>query len=77
MNISFAKYAKYYDRIYADKAYAVESQYIRKILKKKKLKILEVGCGSGGHALQLHKMGHKITAIDSSKQMISAAKKKK
>ena len=38
MNTSFAKYAKYYDRIYADKAYAVESQYIRKILKKKKIK---------------------------------------
>jgi 2-polyprenyl-3-methyl-5-hydroxy-6-metoxy-1,4-benzoquinol methylase len=76
MNISFAKYAKYYDQIYADKSYAIESQYISKILKKKKLKILEIGCGSGGHALQLHKMGHKITAIDSSKQMISAAKKK-
>jgi hypothetical protein len=38
MNISFAKYAKYYDQIYADKSYAIESQYISKILKKKKIK---------------------------------------
>jgi SAM-dependent methyltransferase len=76
MNISFAKYAKYYDHIYSDKPYEKESYYISKILKKKKLKILEVGCGSGGHALQLCKLGHKITAIDTSKHMIMAAKKK-
>lgn len=76
MNPPFARYAKYYDSIYLDKPYKTESDYISKILKKKNLKILEVGCGSGKHALQLHKLGHKITAIDISKHMILAAKKK-
>lgn len=76
---SFSKYAKYYDKIYLDKNYKAEAQYISKILKKKKLKILEIleiGCGSGGHAIQLHKLGYKLTGVDSSSKMIALAKKK-
>jgi len=76
MNSTFAKYAKYYDKIYLDKPYEEESKYISRILKKKNLRILEVGCGSGEHALKFNNLGYKITAIDSSKQMILIAKKK-
>ena len=73
---SFSEYAKYYDKIYFDKDYKAETHYISKILKKKKLQILEIGCGSGGHAIQLYKFGHKITGVDSSGKMIAIAKKK-
>jgi SAM-dependent methyltransferase len=73
---SFSEYAKYYDQIYSDKNYKAEAQYISKILKKKNLEILEIGCGSGEHAVRLHKLGYKLIGVDSSGKMISIAKRK-
>ena len=75
----FSKYADYYDLLYKNKSYKRETNYIEKIINKyagKKLKILELGCGSGGHALELKKKGHAITALDTSKKMIEIANKK-
>ena len=72
----FSKYADYYDLLYKNKSYKRETNYIEKIINKyagKKLKILELGCGSGGHALELKKKGHAITALDTSKKMIEIA----
>ena len=76
MSSSFRKYAKYYDQIYSDKSYNLETVYLNKIFKKKKSEILEIGCGSGNHAIEFFKLGHKITAIDNSSKMISLARKK-
>ena len=79
MNKIFSKYADYYDILYKDKNYNKESDYIEKIINRfagKKLRILELGCGSGGHAFNLQKKGHKIVALDSSKKMIKIAQKK-
>ncbi|WP_428079440.1 class I SAM-dependent DNA methyltransferase [Candidatus Pelagibacter sp.] len=75
----FSKYAKYYDVLYKNKSYKKEANYIEKIINKyagKKLRILELGCGSGGHAFELQKKGHSITALDTSKKMIEIANKK-
>ncbi len=75
----FSKYAKYYDLLYSNKSYKKETTYIEKIINKyagKKLNILELGCGSGGHAFELKKKGHNITALDTSKKMIEIANKK-
>jgi SAM-dependent methyltransferase len=73
-------YAEYYDLIYSDKDYRGESEYLDKILKKYSLRkvqtILDAGCGTGGHAFQLSKMGYDVTGIDASKGMIKTAKKK-
>ena len=76
--MSFRKYAKYYDLLYKDKDYYNETLYISKIIKKstKGKKILEIGCGTGSHAIELSKKGFQVCGIDNSKQMISAAKKK-
>ena len=38
--------------------------------------IVDLGCGSGGHALHWGEMGYNVTGIDSSKDMIALAKKK-
>lgn len=75
----FSKYADYYDLLYKNKSYKRETNYIEKIINNyagKKLKILELGCGSGGHAFELKKKGHHITAVDASKKMIEIANKK-
>ena len=79
MSEIFSKYANYYDLLYKNKSYKRETYYIEKIINKyagKKLRILELGCGSGGHAFELKKKGHHITAIDTSKKMIQIANKK-
>ncbi|MEO5998834.1 MAG: methyltransferase domain-containing protein [Chitinophagaceae bacterium] len=41
------------------------------------LNILEINCGTGEDALQLAKLGHNVTAMDASEQMILKAKQKK
>ena len=58
MNVIFSKYADYYDALYQDKNYGEESKYIEKVINKfagKRLNILELGCGSGSHAIYLKK----------------------
>lgn len=74
----FDGYAKYYDLIYKDKNYAQETNYIHKILKlhSSKNKILEIGCGTGIHAICLSKYNYKIFGIDMSDKMIKIANSK-
>jgi len=38
--------------------------------------ILDVGCGTGRHAIELAKRGYKVTGIDISKEMLKEAKKR-
>ena len=73
------KFAKYYDDVYYDKDYSKECNFIKKILKKNNVsgtRILDLGCGTGGHALLLSKTGFNVTGVDLSKQMITLAKTK-
>lgn len=48
----------------------------QEIFPKKSLKILDVGCGTGELSLLFAEMGHKVTGIDISRQMLKAAKTK-
>lgn len=76
----YQKFADYYDTLYGYKNYFKESSFLNKLFKKyfkkKKLSILDVGCGTGSHALILAKFGHKVTGVDLSDKMIKVAKKK-
>lgn len=51
--------------------------YLTKHLPSKKLKILEVNCGTGADAQWLHALGHEVIATDLSSEMISVAKQKR
>lgn len=75
---NFKKYSQYYDLLYADKDYKLESEYILKhIFSNKNAKtLLEMGCGSGGHSEYFSKKGLAITGIDISETMIEIAKNK-
>lgn len=70
------KYANYYDLIYKNKDYNGEVEYILSLLNKYQpnLKsILELGCGTGKHALILSEKGYQIDGVDLSDEMISIA----
>jgi len=76
----FQDYARFYDSLYKNKDYRNEACYLEKLFKKyssKKTKtVLDLGCGTGSHALILAKKGYKITGVDLSKKMLKIARKK-
>jgi predicted TPR repeat methyltransferase len=72
---NFKLYSKYYDLLYKDKDYKVESEYVLSVLNRFKSveinSIIELGCGSGGHAQYLAKKNLRVTGLDQSAEMIS------
>ncbi|MDI6903800.1 MAG: methyltransferase domain-containing protein [Methanocellales archaeon] len=73
------KYAEIYDKVYQDKDYAREVAFLEDIFERygeEPVTILDVACGTGGHAIELVKKGYTVTGIDASKHMIEIAKEK-
>ncbi len=73
----FEKYSDYYDRIYYDKDYQEECNYLKSIFdtcgEGKVRTVLDVGCGTGSHAFILSAMGYDVTGIDLSDKMLQIA----
>lgn len=78
--MQFRDYADFYDGLYQDKDYRAECHYIRRIFEKynqgKIKSVLDLGCGTGSHALILTEMGYIVTGVDLSEQMLRLAKQK-
>lgn len=73
----FQDYAYYYNTFYKDKNYTVEAAQIDKLLKRYGTNIKSVinyGCGTGKHDMELMKMGYQCTGIDMSPLMIDIAR---
>lgn len=79
MNI-FESYANYYDIIYQDKDYKAESDFLESIFSKyfsnSMRDILDLGCGTGGHALTLAERGYKVAGVDLSRKMLEIGRRK-
>ena len=76
----FGKYSSYYDLLYKDKDYAGEADFVCRLLERfgsRAKNLLELGCGSGGHALELSKRGFGIHGVDVSGDMLSIAEKER
>lgn len=77
---TFESYANYYDIIYRDKDYEAESDFLElifsKYLSKPVRTILDLGCGTGGHALTLAERGYKIAGVDLSRKMLEIGERK-
>ena len=74
----FQDYAYYYNAFYKDKDYQEEARQIDYILKRynKKIKsIINFGCGTGRHDIELSRLGYEVSGIDMSEKMIEIAKK--
>lgn len=76
MSNVFNEYAGYYNAFYADKDYVSEAEYVRRLLADLDVdsgSLLDMGCGTGRHALLLERSGFKVTGFDLSDEMISVA----
>ena len=73
------KYSKNYDQFYKKKDYIKECDYLENLFKKYNQSInsiLDIGCGTGGHLIELKKRGYDVTGIDKSQYMLDIAKEK-
>jgi SAM-dependent methyltransferase len=74
------KHAEYYDIFYQDKDYAGEAAFVHACLERfsqgAPLRLFEMACGSGNHALQLQQLGYEIVAIDYSEDLLAVARAK-
>lgn len=73
------KYAECYDILYKDKDYEKECDFIEAAFNKNGCRvksILDLGCGTGGHALILSRRGYRVVGIDRSREMIRIAREK-
>jgi ubiquinone/menaquinone biosynthesis C-methylase UbiE len=78
---TYERFGKYYDLIYEGIVdYGKETSALEKIFaqlyEKKPKTILDVGCGTGTHAIILTERGYDVAGIDVSENMIQEARKK-
>jgi len=73
----FENYGKKYDSENFTHGTVGECDFIEKEINfNKSLKILDVGCGTGRHAIELSKRGYCVTGIDLSESQLKRAKEK-
>lgn len=73
---------EYYDMFFLKNDVSGEVQYIKRLAeeftdsKRDKVKLLDVGCGTGAHAYEFGRYFDNVLGVDISKDMIAYAKKK-
>jgi SAM-dependent methyltransferase len=75
----FDLYAAYYDLLYRDKPYAEEAAYTLGLVDRVApgaRRLLELGCGTGGHAVEFARTGVAVHGIDLSPAMVERARAK-
>lgn len=73
----FENYAEQYDKECFVHGTSGECDFIEKELKfNKKLKIIDIGCGTGRHSIELTKRGYNVTGIDLSESLLQKAREK-
>jgi SAM-dependent methyltransferase len=76
-----AAYAAAYDPLYGDKDYSAECDMIEALLfefgsVRPIRRVLDLGCGTGSHAIELAMRGYEVTGVDCSSAMIARARAK-
>ena len=75
----FADYARYYDLLNQEKDYNRETEYICNLIRRHDSSardILDLGCGSGTHAVCLAQKGYHVAGVDRSREQLRLAKEK-
>jgi SAM-dependent methyltransferase len=80
LEVPFAEsYAALYDLLYAEKDYEAECRLLDEIFSSWQggvRSVLDLGCGTGGHAVRLAAKGYAVTGVDRSEAMLSAARRR-
>lgn len=77
--MQFSGYSQYYDLLYRDKDYAGETHYLARLLERflpSSSRLLELGCGTGRHAVLLAEQGFHVVGVEVSESMLSQAKER-
>ncbi|MGH2747923.1 MAG: class I SAM-dependent DNA methyltransferase [Actinomycetota bacterium] len=73
-------YAAAYDRIYEDKDYDGETDLLEEIFQRygpgPVKRVLDLGCGTGNHALSLAARGYEVVGVDNAPGMLGSARAK-
>ena len=73
-------YARQYDALYGEKDYAAECDAVEELFRRHAKgpthALLDLGCGTGTHALLLARRGYAVTGVDRSPAMLALARKK-
>ena len=76
----FDRIAEYYDVLHDDVDYPAECNLLERVFSRflggRPVTILDLGCGTGNHALELASRGYQVTGIDASPGMVRVARKK-
>lgn len=75
-----AAHAAAYDALYRGKDYEAECDVVERIFRERgegqTRRLLDLGCGTGGHAIPLARRGYEVVAIDRSSAMLAVARRK-
>ena len=75
-----AAYAAAYDALYSDKDYEAETTILQQLFGRYASgavhEVLDLGCGTGSHALPLVRRGYSVTGVDVAPDMLSRARAK-
>jgi SAM-dependent methyltransferase len=77
---AFGSYAPFYDLLYRDKAYGDESAFVISRLESAGAgisRLLDLGCGTGIHALQFAEAGYHVLGVDASAGMLELAERRR
>jgi SAM-dependent methyltransferase len=76
--LPFDRAAEHYDLLYRGRDYAAEAAYalreLRRVSPSARV-VLDAGCGTGRHALELARLGCRVTGIDRSAAMLAKARR--
>lgn len=76
---NFRKYASVYSHFNQQKDYAGETDYVVGLIREQGIQgraVLDLGCGTGGHAVELEKRGFKVKGIERSSDMAAIARER-
>lgn len=73
-------FALYYDLLYSHRDIKAETDFLEEAFKSYSLvrvrRVLDVGCGTGLHAIELARRGYEVVGVDLSPQMVEIARSK-
>jgi SAM-dependent methyltransferase len=74
-----ADYADSYDALYADKDYGAECDLLEEIFlgaDRRVRSVLDLGCGTGRHSVELARRGYQVVGVDLSEGMLDRARRR-